>query len=144
MDLESRYVTFDVEAHEKGRFRLDVFCLEGERGSAHQARGDFRNADDLLRAIGVPTVLPQSDAALRIRGVLCAVPSTPKHTGELKYMPPEAYVSARVIAEHLDIQIRQVLAMTRAGKLPAHPVDPTAVRKQWRYKVSEVDAAIGW
>jgi hypothetical protein len=58
-------------------------------------------------------------------------------------MPPEPYVSARVIAEHLDIQSRQVLAMTRAGKLPAHPVDPTAVRKQWRYKVSEVDAAIG-
>jgi hypothetical protein len=57
-------------------------------------------------------------------------------------MPPEPYVSPRVIAEHLDIQSRQVLAMTRAGKLPAHPVDPTAVRKQWRYKVSEVDAAI--
>lgn len=57
-------------------------------------------------------------------------------------MPPEPYVSARVIAEHLAIQSRQVLAMTRAGKLPAHPVDPTAARKQWRYKVSEVDAAI--
>ena len=57
-------------------------------------------------------------------------------------MPLEPYVTARVIAEHLDIQSRQVMAMTRAGKLPAHPVDPTAVRKQWRYKVSEVDAAI--
>jgi hypothetical protein len=57
-------------------------------------------------------------------------------------MPPEPYVSARVIAEHLDIQSRQVLAMTRAGKLPAHPVDPTATRKVWRYKLSEVDAAI--
>jgi hypothetical protein len=39
-------------------------------------------------------------------------------------MPHEPYVSARVIADHLDIQSRQVLAMTRAGKLPAHPVDP--------------------
>ncbi len=58
-------------------------------------------------------------------------------------MPPEPYVSARVIAEHLDIQSRQVLAMTRAGKLPAHPVDPTAARKQWRYKLSEIDTAIG-
>jgi hypothetical protein len=58
-------------------------------------------------------------------------------------MTPEPYVSARVVAEHLDIQRRQVLAMTRAGKLPAHAVDPAATRKQWRYKVSEVDAAIG-
>jgi hypothetical protein len=58
-------------------------------------------------------------------------------------MPPEPYVSARVIAEHLDIQSRQVLAMTRAGKLPAHPIDPAATRKQWRYRLSEVDAAIG-
>lgn len=57
--------------------------------------------------------------------------------------PPERYVSAGVVAEHLDIQRRQVLAMTRAGKLPAHPVDPAATRKQWRYKLSEVDAVIG-
>ena len=48
-------------------------------------------------------------------------------------MIPEFYVSARVVAEHLDIERRQVLAMTRAGKLPAHAVDPTATRKQWRY-----------
>ena len=58
-------------------------------------------------------------------------------------MAPEPYVSARVVAEHLDIQRRQVLAMTREGKLPAHPIDPAATRKQWRYKLSEVDAAVG-
>ena len=55
----------------------------------------------------------------------------------------EPFVSAKVVAEHLAIERRQVLAMTRAAKLPAHPVDPTATRKQWRYKLSEVDAAIG-
>ena len=58
-------------------------------------------------------------------------------------MTPEPYVSARVVAEHLKIRRRQVMAMTRAGKLPAHPIDPTATRKQWRYRLSEVDAAIG-
>ncbi|MGA2648176.1 MAG: helix-turn-helix domain-containing protein [Candidatus Sulfotelmatobacter sp.] len=58
-------------------------------------------------------------------------------------MTPEPFVSARVVAEHLDIGRRQVLAMTRAGKLPAHAVDPAATRKQWRYKLSQVDAAIG-
>jgi hypothetical protein len=56
--------------------------------------------------------------------------------------PLEPYVSAKVVAEHLDIECRQVLAMTRAGKLPAHPIDPAATRKQWRYKLSEVDAAL--
>ena len=58
-------------------------------------------------------------------------------------MAPEPYVSARVVAEHLVIQCRQVLAMTREGKLPAHPIDPGATQKQWRYKLSEVDAAVG-
>jgi hypothetical protein len=58
-------------------------------------------------------------------------------------MIPEFYVSARVVAEHLDIERRQVIAMTHAGKLPAHALDSTATRKQWRYKLSEVNAAIG-
>ena len=58
-------------------------------------------------------------------------------------MPPEPYVSARVIAEHLDIQSRQVSAMTRAGKLPAHAVDPAATRKQWRYKVQRLTLLSG-
>ena len=56
--------------------------------------------------------------------------------------PLEPYVSAKVVAEHLAIERRQVLAMTRAGKLPAHAIDPTAARKQWRYKLSEVDQAV--
>ena len=54
----------------------------------------------------------------------------------------ESFVDARAVARHLKLECRQVLALTRAGKLPAHPIDPTATRKQWRYKLSEVDAAI--
>lgn len=57
-------------------------------------------------------------------------------------MTQESYVSADVVADYLDIERRQVLALTRRGKLPAHAVDQGQSRKQWRYKLSEVDAAI--
>ena len=54
----------------------------------------------------------------------------------------ESFVDAQAVAQHLKLECRQVLALTRAHKLPAHPIDPAATRKQWRYKLSEVDAAI--
>ena len=54
----------------------------------------------------------------------------------------ERFVSAEAVAEHLDIERRQVLQLTRSGKLPAHPIDPTAVRKMYRFRLSEIDAAI--
>ena len=54
----------------------------------------------------------------------------------------EHFVDATAVAVHLKIKKRQVLALTRAGKLPAHPIDPTAERKIWRYRLSEIDAAI--
>ena len=56
------------------------------------------------------------------------------------YTTFEPYVSAEVIAQHLSIPKRQVLDRTREGRFPGHAVDPLAVRKQWRYKVSEIDA----
>jgi len=55
---------------------------------------------------------------------------------------PEHYVSAAVVAEYLGIERRQVLQMTRDAKLPGHPVDPWSKRKTWRYKLSEVEAAL--
>ena len=57
-------------------------------------------------------------------------------------MTLEYYVSADVVADYLQIDRRQVLALTRRGKLPAHPLDTAATRKVWRFKLSEVDAAI--
>lgn len=54
----------------------------------------------------------------------------------------EHFVSAEAVAEHLDIERRQVLQLTRSGKLPAHPIDPTAVRKVYRFRLSEIDAVI--
>lgn len=58
-------------------------------------------------------------------------------------MTPEPFVAAARIAEHLGLSRKFVLDLTRKNKLPAHPVDPTADKKIWRYKLSEVDAAIG-
>lgn len=58
------------------------------------------------------------------------------------FVAPEPFVSAERVAAHLDIERRQVLNLTRSGRLPAHPMDPTAVRKVYRYKLSEIDAAI--
>jgi hypothetical protein len=55
-------------------------------------------------------------------------------------VPPEPYVDAHCVAEHLSLTRREVLKLTRARKLPAHAVDPSAVRKIYRYKLSEIDA----
>lgn len=52
---------------------------------------------------------------------------------------PEPYVDAHRVAEHLSLTRREVLKLTRARKLPAHAVDPSAVRKIYRYKLSEID-----
>lgn len=52
----------------------------------------------------------------------------------------EPWVDANEIAAHLKITKYEVLANTRAGKLPGHPLDPQRCRKTWRYKISEVDA----
>jgi excisionase family DNA binding protein len=57
-------------------------------------------------------------------------------------MTQESYVSAEAVAAYLNLHRRQVLALTRRGQLPAHAVDPIARRKRWRFKLTEVDAAI--
>jgi len=57
-------------------------------------------------------------------------------------MTPEPYVTADDIAEHLKITRRQVLEMTRRGLIPAHPLGVGECRRVWRYKISEVEAAI--
>ena len=55
---------------------------------------------------------------------------------------PERFVDANAVADHLSVTRRQVLEMTRSRIIPGHPIDPTAGRKQWRYKLSEVDSAL--
>ncbi len=55
---------------------------------------------------------------------------------------PEPYVTADDVAEHLKITRRQALEMTRRGLLPASPLGVGEHRRVWRYKLSEVEAAI--
>ncbi len=54
----------------------------------------------------------------------------------------EPFVSADAVACYVGIERRQVMQLTRAGKLPAYTLDPEAKRKAWRYKLSEVEAMI--
>jgi excisionase family DNA binding protein len=57
-------------------------------------------------------------------------------------MTPEPFVTADDIAEYLKIKRRQVLEMTRKGIIPAHTLGTGEHRKVWRYRLSEVDAAV--
>jgi len=36
-----------------------------------------------------------------------------------------------------------LLQKVRAGKIPAHPLDPEAQKKEWRFKLSELDRYLG-
>jgi excisionase family DNA binding protein len=53
----------------------------------------------------------------------------------------ELFVDANRVAEWLRITPRRVLEMARKGQIPAHPLG-TGHRKTWRFRLSEVDAAI--
>lgn len=53
----------------------------------------------------------------------------------------EPYVDAEAVAAFLCVKRRQVLELARAGKIPAHPLLGSR-RKVWRFKLSEVDAAV--
>ena len=57
-------------------------------------------------------------------------------------MTPEPFVTADDVAEHLKITRRQVLEMTRRGIIPAYPLGVGEHRRVWRFKISEVEAAI--
>ncbi len=56
--------------------------------------------------------------------------------------PPklEAFVDADTAAGFLGITRRTLLQKVRAGKLPGHPVDPAAEKKDWRFLLSELHA----
>ncbi|MGO9084587.1 MAG: helix-turn-helix domain-containing protein [Candidatus Sulfotelmatobacter sp.] len=54
----------------------------------------------------------------------------------------EPFVDANTVAEHLKISRRQALEMTRRGILPGYPLGVGSSRRVWRYKLSEIDAAV--
>ncbi len=53
----------------------------------------------------------------------------------------ELFVDARRVAEWLGITPRRVLEMARRGQIPGHPLGAGS-RKTWRFRLSEVNAAI--
>ena len=53
----------------------------------------------------------------------------------------ESFVDANAVAKFLCVSRRQVLELARAGKIPAHPLLGSR-HKLWRFKLSEVDAAV--
>jgi excisionase family DNA binding protein len=57
-------------------------------------------------------------------------------------MPPEPFITANEVAEHLKITRRQALDMARKRQLPAHPICFGRRRQIWRFKLTEVDQAI--
>jgi hypothetical protein len=54
----------------------------------------------------------------------------------------EPFVDATRAGEFLSLQPRRILELARAGKIPAHPIG-SGVRKIWRFRLSELAAAIG-
>lgn len=56
--------------------------------------------------------------------------------------PPERFVDAEVAASFCSITRRQLLMMARSGAIPAYPASLGSRRKQWRFRLSELAAAI--
>jgi excisionase family DNA binding protein len=53
----------------------------------------------------------------------------------------EPFVTAREVAQFLEMSPRTVAKMAREGRIPAHPVSGSA-RRTWRFKLSEVEASL--
>jgi hypothetical protein len=54
----------------------------------------------------------------------------------------EPFVDEIKASEFLTLTVRELLAKVRAGKLPGHPVDPSAKRRKWRFRLSELAIAM--
>jgi hypothetical protein len=57
-------------------------------------------------------------------------------------MTPEPFVSAEEAAQFLSVKRRYLLALARKGIAGAYPLDTQARRKVWRFRLSELVAAI--
>lgn len=51
----------------------------------------------------------------------------------------EPFVDAETAAAFVGVTRRTLLQKVRVGKLPGHPLDPQAKKKDWRFKLSELD-----
>jgi Helix-turn-helix domain len=56
--------------------------------------------------------------------------------------PPEPYVDAERAASFLAMSRKTLLAKSRSGRLPAHPIGD-GPRKIWRFRLSELSRWMG-
>jgi excisionase family DNA binding protein len=52
---------------------------------------------------------------------------------------PEPFVDPDTAAAFVGITRRTLLQKVRAGKIPGYPLDRCAKKKEWRFKLSELD-----
>ena len=52
---------------------------------------------------------------------------------------PEPFVNADTAAAFVGITRRTLLQKVRAGRIPGHALDCGAKKKEWRFKLSELD-----
>jgi hypothetical protein len=57
-------------------------------------------------------------------------------------MTPEPFVSAEEAVNFVPVSRRHLLALARGGIAGAYPLDPSATRKRWVFRLSELIAAI--
>lgn len=66
----------------------------------------------------------------------------PETNPATEWVEPEPFVDAHRAAEFLFLTPRRVLELARKGRIPAHPLGD-GVRKVWRFRLSELAAAMG-
>jgi len=83
--------------------------------------------------------------ALSVVRNISPILSDPVSILQVKTMLTEAekYVDAAVASEFLGVTTRFLLDLTRAGRIPGHPLGLGSKRRVWRFRLSELDHAIG-
>ena len=57
-------------------------------------------------------------------------------------MLAEKYVDAAAASEFLGVTTRFLLDLTRAGRIPGHPLGLGSKRRVWRFRLSELEASL--
>ena len=60
-------------------------------------------------------------------------------SNQLTVPQPERFVDPDTAAAFVGITRRTLLQKVRAGKIPGHALDRSARKKEWRFKLSELD-----
>jgi len=82
--------------------------------------------------------------ALSVVRNISPILSEPVSIHQVKTMLAEAekYVDAVVASEFLGVTTRFLLDLTRAGRIPGHPLGLGSKRKIWRFKLSELESSL--